>query len=123
MNKRYPAVAAATIASFIYGINHTIAKDIMPAHILPFGFILLRVLGASVLFWVASIFVKNEKIDRKDWPRFLACAVFGMAINMLAFFKGLQLSTPINSSVVITTSPVMLLLLSAVFLQPLSERR
>lgn len=117
MNKRYLALAAATTASFIYGINHTLAKDIMPTHIQPFGFIFLRVLGASILFWIASIFTKNEKIDRKDWPRLLGCAVFGMAINMLAFFKGLQLSTPINSSVVITISPVMLLLLSALFLK------
>lgn len=36
---------------------------------------------------------------------------------MLAFFKGLSLSTPINSSVIITLSPVILLVLSVIFLR------
>ena len=36
---------------------------------------------------------------------------------MLMFFKGLSLSTPINSSVVITLVPVLLLVLSAIFLK------
>ena len=47
----------------------------------------------------------------------LACAFFGMVLNMNMFFKGLELSTPINSSVVITLTPVLLLVLTAVFLK------
>ncbi len=111
------ALLAATAASTIYGVNHTIAKGLMPAVIKPFGFILLRVTGAALIFWIISLFFKSEKIDRRDWIRFLLCAFFGMALNMLAFFKGLSLSTPINSSVIVTLSPVLLLVLSAFFLK------
>ncbi|WP_339702549.1 DMT family transporter [uncultured Marixanthomonas sp.] len=117
MSSRVLALLAATAASAIYGINHTIAKDLMPTVIEPYGFIVLRVGGAAVLFWAISIFYPSEKIDKKDWPRIVACACFGMVINMLMFFKGLSLSTPINSSVVITLSPVLLLILSALFLK------
>lgn len=117
MNKRVLALLAATGASTIYGINHTLAKGVMPNYIGAYGFILLRVVGAASLFWLASIFTKSEKIDSKDYWRLLGCAVFGMFINMLAFFKGLSLSTPINSSVIITLSPVILLVLSAIFLK------
>lgn len=117
MNKRFLAIVAATLASAIYGINHTLAKDIMPVYIKPFGFIFLRVLGAAILFWIISLFTKNERIAKKDRWRFLGCAFFGMCINMLAFFKGLSLSTPINSSVVVTLTPVILLILSVVFLK------
>lgn len=117
MNKRHLAFLAAFGASFIYGVNHTLAKDIMPTYIKPFGFIMVRVLGAVILFWITSFFFPKEKVDRKDWMRFVLCAFFGMTVNMLMFFKGLQLSTPINSSVVITLSPVILLVLSAIFLK------
>lgn len=117
MSSRVLALLAATAASAIYGINHTIAKDLMPTVIEPYGFIVLRVGGAAILFWAISIFYPSEKIDKKDWPRIVACACFGMVINMLMFFKGLSLSTPINSSVVITLSPVLLLILSALFLK------
>ena len=117
MDKRVLALLAATGASTIYGVNHTLAKGVMPQYIGAYGFILLRVVGAAALFWLASLFTKSEKIDPKDYWRLFGCAVFGMFINMLAFFKGLSLSTPINSSVIITLSPVILLVLSAIFLK------
>jgi len=117
MNPRLLALLAATAASTIYGINHTIAKGLMPTIIGPFGFILLRVGGAAILFWTISIWYPNEKIERKDFPKMIVCAIFGMVLNMNMFFKGLELSTPINSSVVITLSPVLLLILSAFFLK------
>lgn len=117
MNPRVLALIAATAASTIYGINHTIAKGLMPDVIGPYGFILLRVSGAAILFWLLSLFYPSERIEKKDWGRFIACAAFGMVINMNMFFKGLELSTPINSSVVITLSPVLLLVLSALILK------
>ncbi|MAP80564.1 MAG: EamA family transporter [Aequorivita sp.] len=117
MDKRLIAILAATGTEVIYGINHTIAKGLMPHVIQPFGFIVLRVGGAAILFWILSLFYKSEKIDRKDWLRIVACAIFGMVLNMLMFFKGLSLSTPINSSVSMTITPVLLLLLTALILR------
>ena len=117
MNGRILALLAATLASTIYAVNHTIAKGLMPDIIEPYGFILLRVAGATLIFWLISFFYPSEKIDKKDWVRIIGCAFFGMVLNMLMFFKGLSLSTPINSSVVITLVPVLLLVLSALFLK------
>lgn len=116
MDKRTAALLAAFGASLIYAINHTLAKGVMPTYIKPFGFILLRVIGAAALFWLASIWAPKQKIDHDDWLRVFGCAIFGMVINMLMFFKGLQLSTPINSSVMITISPILVFVLSAIFL-------
>lgn len=113
MNQRNLAILAALAATFIYGINHTIAKGVMPMYIKPFGFILLRVTGAAVLFWIASCFIPKEKIEKQDWPKLIVCSIFGMAINMLSFFKGLELSTPINSAVLITVTPIITVVLSA----------
>lgn len=117
MDSRSKALLAATAASTIYGINHSIAKGVMLYFIEPYGFIVLRVIGACLLFWIISLWFPNEKIDPKDWKKIFVCALFGMSINMLMFFKGLSLSTPINSSVIITLSPVLLLILSAVLVR------
>lgn len=117
MNKRILALLAALGASTIYGINHTIAKGVMPLYVKPFGFIFLRVIGATILFWLVSLFGPKERIDRKDWPRLILASILGMAINMLSFFKGLELSTPINSAVLITISPIIVVLLSALILK------
>lgn len=117
MDKRTLGFLAALGAAIIYGLNHTIAKNVMPTYITPFGFILLRVLGAAILFWLVSFFIKPEKIQKKDWPRLIACSFLGMVINMLAFFKGLELSTPVNSSVIITISPIIVFIFSAILLK------
>ncbi|AXT18753.1 DMT family transporter [Flavobacteriaceae bacterium AU392] len=114
MDKRLLAMLAAFGATAIYGINHTVAKGLMPIYIKPYGLILLRVLGASILFWIISIWGPKERIDKKDWKRIFFCVITGMSINMLMFFKGLSLSTPINSSIIITLSPILVFLMSAI---------
>lgn len=78
----------------------------------PLAVVVLRVVGASVLFWLLSFFGPKEKIDKKDYRRMLLCAVLGVGINMMIFFKGLELSTPINSAVIITITPIFVLILS-----------
>ena len=117
MSRRTLAILAALGATTIYGINHTIAKGVMPTYVKPFGFIFLRLLGASLLFWGISFFGPKEKLERRDWGRLLVCAFFGMGINMLSFFKGLDLSTPINSAVLITITPILVVILSALFIK------
>ncbi|MBW8242367.1 DMT family transporter [Muricauda oceani] len=117
MNKRTLAILAAIGATVIYGVNHTVAKGVMPIHVKPFGFIFLRVGGAAILFWLISFFGPKQKIDKKDWGRLLVCALLGMSINMLSFFKGLQLSTPINSAVLVTMVPIITVMVSALFLK------
>jgi drug/metabolite transporter (DMT)-like permease len=117
MSKRTLALLAAIGATTIYGINHTIAKGVMPTYIRPFGFIFVRVTGAAVLFWAISFLGPKEKIEKRDWGRLVLAALLGMVINMLSFFKGLELSTPINSAVLVTISPIIVVALSAFFLK------
>ena len=117
MNKRTLAILAAIGATIIYALNHTIAKGVMPGYVQPFGFIMLRVIGGSILFWAISFFGPKERIEKKDYPRMFICALLGMGLNMLVFFKGLSLSTPINSAVLITTTPIIVVLLSAVLIK------
>ena len=89
------ALLLAAITAVIYGVSFTIAKEVMPTYIKPYGFILLRVFGATILFWISGFFIKKEKIELKDFLRIFLAAIFGVALNMLSFFKGLSMTTPI----------------------------
>ena len=117
MNNRLLAIIAALTATSIFGLNHTITKNLMPVFITPPGLLLARVLGACTLFWIISIFSKKEKIQKKDWPKFLFCSVFGMSINMISAIKGLELSTPINSSIISTISPIIVFIISIIMIK------
>jgi len=117
MSKRTWALLAATMVSVIYGVSFTIAKDVMPTYVQPFGFILLRVFGATILFWLVSFFGPNEKIQLQDFPRIIAAAFFGVALNMLTFFKGLSYTSPISGAVIMVSTPIIVLILSAILTQ------
>ncbi len=123
MGKRNLALAAATCVSIIYGVTFTIAKDVMPAYIGAFGFIFLRVGGSAVLFWLAWLLVPKEKIDTADWLRIAAAALFGVALNMLTFFKGLSLTSPISAAVIMVTTPIIVLVLSALIIGEKMQKR
>lgn len=117
MDKRTLALLAALGATTIYGLNHTIAKEVMPTYIQGFGFVQVRLLGAAILFWLVSLFIPQQKIDRTDVPKMLLCALLGMVVNMLCFFKGIELSTPINSAVLITITPILVFVFSAILIK------
>ncbi len=93
-----------------------VAKGLMPDLIQPSGFIFLRVAGAAVLFFVLMLVTKFQRIDRKDIGRLLLCSFFGVAANQLLFFNGLNLTSPINASVLMTANPVLVLILASIFL-------
>lgn len=117
MSKRNLALIAATLVSVIYGLTFTIAKDVMPEFIKPFGFIVLRVSGAVILFWAIAFLGPKEKIALNDFPRIIVAALFGVAVNMLTFFKGLSLTTPISAAVIMVTTPIIVLVLSSIIMK------
>ncbi len=117
MNTRVIALCAVSIVTIIYGITFTVAKEVMPHYIKPFGFILLRVFSAMLLFWLASLFIKNDKIEKGDYKIIALSAFFGIALNMLTFFKGLNYTTPISASVMMVTSPILVLIFSSILIK------
>ncbi|MGG7034856.1 MAG: DMT family transporter [Flavobacterium sp.] len=117
MSKRNLALFAATMVSAIYGLTFSVAKDVMPHYIDAYGFILLRVGGSTLLFWLVWLFLPKEKIESKDFLRIAAAAFFGVALNMLTFFKGLSLTSPIAASVIMVSTPIIVLILSAILLK------
>jgi drug/metabolite transporter (DMT)-like permease len=129
MSKRNIALIGATLVSLIYGVTFTIAKDVMPQYIDAYGFILLRVGGSALLFWVVGLLMRilkagpNEKIALHDFPRIFACAFFGVALNMLTFFKGLSLTSPISAAVIMVCTPLIVLILSAIIIKEKMRKR
>jgi len=104
------------IANLIYALNYTLAKDVMPEYIQPSGFILLRVIGGVFLFGLSYSLFIQEKINKPDLLLFGICGFFGVAVNQLLFFEGLNLTTPINAAIIMTSTPILVILLSTFIL-------
>ena len=110
MKGRGVAHLALLIANLIYGVNYTMAKIALPKYIKPFGFIFVRVAIAGSLFWLFHLTIR-EKVKTKDLLRLAICGLFGVAINQLLFFQGLSMTTEINASLLMITTPILVLTL------------
>lgn len=117
MSKIVKAHIAVLFANIIYGANYSIAKQVMPQYIKPFGFILIRVTIAAALFFICERILVKEKVKNEDLIKLFLCALFGVAINQLLFFKGLSLTSPINSGLMMISNPVFVLLLAALIIR------
>lgn len=100
----------------IYAANHFIAKGIMPEKLNPTPFVLFRVLGAGLLFWAIKLFIK-EKVEKKDFFRLILCGLFGASCNQLFFFHGLSLTSPIDTSIIMTSAPAVVFIFSLIVLK------
>jgi len=81
-------------------------------YISPLGIVWLRIFtGAAVFSAIYLIFVR-EKVFKHDFWLFIICSLTGITINMSFFFVGLHYTNPINASLVMTTSPVLVLIFS-----------
>lgn len=102
----------------LYGANHVLAKGVMPRYLSPNVFILFRIAGATMLFWlVKTIIARNEKVEKKDLAKIALCALFGVTVNQLFFFHGLNLSSSINSGIYMSINPIIVVILSMLILK------
>ena len=108
---------ALLAANIIYGINYSVAKAVMPDHIKPLALVSLRSFSAAILFWLTSLFIPKEKVNRKDLLYLFGCSFFGVVINQILFLAGLNLTSPINSSILISTNPIFAFVFAAVILK------
>ena len=103
------------IAQVIYALNYSVAKDLMPNAIKPLGLVMLRIIGALILFWTFSFFIKSEKIEKSDIKKLMILALFGVCINQVFFIYGLSLTKPINSAIIMVSNPIAVMLFTLIF--------
>lgn len=105
------------IANIIYGANYVVAKAVMPDQIKPLALVAVRSVSAAALFWMTSLFMPREKVSRKDLLFLVFCSLFGVVTNQVLFLVGLNYTSPVNSSIIVSTNPIFAFILAAIILR------
>jgi drug/metabolite transporter (DMT)-like permease len=108
---------ALLAAQIIYALNYSIAKDLMPHFMQPMSIVFYRILGAAVLFWLLTLVTGRQKVSRQDLLKMSWLAVFGVVVNQIFFICGLNYTTPINSSIIMISNPVLVFMFSLLVLR------
>lgn len=104
------------IATVFWGVNIPVVKALIPKYMTADSITVCRLIGGAALFWIASLFVKTDRIARNDWWRL----IIGGAIGLFAFIYLLNLSmkyaNPIDVSIIMTLPPAFVVLIGVIFL-------
>ena len=120
------SILAGHIACFaayaIFGLNIIVCKDLTSGHLIsPIAIFTLRSIGAGIIFWILSIFLPKEKVEKKDYLKIFAAAFLGYFMTQLSFLMAIPDVTPMHCSIISAMSPIYTMFIAAIVLkEPLS---
>lgn len=117
LNKQLNGHLALLGAQVVYALNYSIAKGLMPQFISPLALVFFRITGACLLFFLLSAMMPKEKVSLEDIKKMIWLSLFGVVINQVFFIYGLSLTTPINSSVIMISNPIMVFVFTLIVLK------
>lgn len=103
------------IAMIFFGVNLPAIKVLIQKSCTSFDVTAWRMIGGCVLFWIASIFVKREKIQKGDWLIILLGGGIGLFLFIFLFNLSLKYGNPIDISIIMTLPPIFVLLMEILF--------
>ena len=102
-NKPLQAHLSLLSAEIFWGLLAPIGKDAMLHGVDNITLVSFRVTGAALLFWIASLFIK----ERMPWRHVLfmaGAALLGVVFNQCLYTFGLSYTSPVNASILILSS-------------------
>lgn len=96
--------------TLIFGMHYSIAKGMMPGYLSPPQLVFLRLLGGVVMFWIFQRWFVKEKVARGDLIKLALCAIFGFALNQTLFYEGLNMTSPVDASLIHVMNPILVLI-------------
>jgi len=116
-NRNYKAHGAMLLAMVLFGLMATFSKDVLThGGITGPQLVAFRIMGAAALFWLGSIVVPQQHVERKDLFKILGASFFGFVMAQGGYIVGLSLTSPINATIELTTMPIFTLILSSILL-------
>jgi drug/metabolite transporter (DMT)-like permease len=116
MNGKQRAHLALLVTTLTFGFAYNIVKSLMPAILTPMQLIFIRLLGGVIIFWLFQRLFLPEKVERKDLVKLAVCGLFGFALNQTLFYEGLNLSTPVDASLIHVLNPVLVMLFAGLLI-------
>lgn len=111
-------------AATMWGMMAPLGKDAMANGIGGLNMVALRVSGAALLFWLASLFTSRstnggeaKPLTRRELLLLFGAGMFAIVCNQCNYIIGLSITSPLNASIMTTTMPIITMVFSALLLK------
>ena len=105
------------VACSMWGLMSPIGKAAMEAGISSLSLASFRIMGGAACFWIASLFAPKEKVSGRDMLMMFFAGLLCVAFTQGLFIIGLSLTSPIDSTVITTSLPIITMILAAFILK------
>ncbi|MCG6189493.1 DMT family transporter [Maribellus maritimus] len=118
MNKEHrQGLFAVFFANTFFGLNIPVTKALMADWMTPMGYTATRMIFGTLVFWALGTFFKKEKVEKKDLIVMLLGGLIGYLGTQFLFSQSLEYTSPVIFALLMALTPVVVLILSAIFLQ------
>ena len=102
-NENLKAHGAMLLAMVLFGLMATFSKDVLAnGGITGPQLVAFRICGAAILFWLGSIIVPQQRVERHDRLKIVGASFFGFVMAQGGYIVGLSLTSPINATIELT---------------------
>ena len=123
IDKNLKGHALAFTANMMWGLMSPIGKSAL-AEFSALSVTTFRMVGAAAAFWILSAFCKQEQVGHRDMVKIFFASLFALVFNQGIFIFGLSLTSPIDASIVTTTSPIITMIVAAIYLkEPVTNKK
>ncbi len=125
MNDKLSGHLSIAAAYTIFGLNIVFCKDIANSEVVaPEVLFTLRAIGASALFWLISLFLPKERIEKGDSLKIVAASFTGLFVPQMTFLMAITMSSSIDTAVLGTLGPIFTMFFAFLFLgEPITGRK
>lgn len=107
--------ACMLLAVIFWGINIPVTKALIPEWMTAESISVVRLIGGCILFWITSIFMKCEAIEKEDWLKIVLGGMIGLFAFIYLFIVSLRYGSAIDISIIMTLPPVFVILIGIIF--------
>lgn len=104
------------VAAIFWGVNVAVTKALIPDWMTAWGISAVRLIGGCILFWIASIFLHTQKIEKGDWLQIVLGGTIGLFAFISLFVLSLRYGSAIDISIIMTLPPMFVILMGVLFL-------
>lgn len=108
--------SAVLLANVIFGLGVPVTKLLLDEWVSPMAYMATRCMGAAAIFWLISLFMPRERVERRDLRVIMGGGLLGFVVSQTLTAWALHFTTPVYFSIIATLTPVATMVCAALLI-------
>lgn len=108
--------SAVLLANVIFGLGVPATKLLLDEWVSPMAYMATRCMGAAAIFWLISLFMPRERVERRDLLVIMGGGLLDFVVSQTLTAWALHFTTPVYFSIIATLTPVATMVCAALLI-------